>query len=101
MDNRTKALTVLGCTPIIKDCLEELVEQMPSIFRQSLKKATNEFIREIDKVQNQFFAGTDETKNEMADQLNAISVGFEDWINYNFEQEVHPERKGTWIKEEA
>lgn len=81
----TKTLVVVGCTPVIKDYIEELTEAMPSVFRHSLKKATKDFIRELDKLQNSIFSDENsEEKKERAEQLNNISIGFESWVKENF-----------------
>lgn len=86
INHERKILVVTGCTPIIKDYLEELVDNYPAVFRQSLKKAANDLIREIDKYQDRIFSDSGADKLERAEQLNTISIGFEKWIDENFEK---------------
>ena len=50
------SLVMIGCLPIFKDYLEEIVPLYPNLFDKGLKKALNDVINEINKNQNNIYS---------------------------------------------
>jgi hypothetical protein len=50
------SLVMIGCLPIFKDYLEEIVPLYPNLFGKGLKKALNDVINEINKNQNNIYS---------------------------------------------
>ena len=50
------SLVMIGCLPIFKDYLEEIVPLYPNLFDKGLKKALNDVIKEINKNQNNIYS---------------------------------------------
>ena len=50
MNKEQKLLFLVTIMPLVRDMLVDVCDEYPRIFRQSLKKSTNDLIRELDKV---------------------------------------------------
>lgn len=79
-----KLLVIVGCLPVIRDFVEDVQET--KIFRQSLKKALNDVIKESDKM---LFHISDGIEQNEAYQQNNIELAFRQWIDKNFKDESH------------
>jgi hypothetical protein len=50
MNKEQKLLFLVTLMPLVRDMLEDVCDEYPRIFRQSLKKSTKELISELDKI---------------------------------------------------
>lgn len=50
MNKEQKLLFLVTLMPLVRDMLEDVCEEYPRIFRQSLKKSSKDFISELDKI---------------------------------------------------
>jgi len=69
MTKEQKILFIVTMLPLLRDYAEDLKDEFPNIWKQSLKKATNDFINEVDKLGN--FV-TQEDQEEVRQQYQDI-----------------------------
>jgi hypothetical protein len=50
MNKEQKILFIVTMLPLLRDYAEDLKDEFPNIWKQTLKKATNDFINEVDKL---------------------------------------------------
>lgn len=50
MNKEQKLLFLVTLMPLMRDMLVDVCDEYPRIFRQGLKKSSNDFIRELDKI---------------------------------------------------
>jgi hypothetical protein len=50
MNKEQKLLFLVTIMPLVRDMLEDVCDEYPRIFRQSLKKSTKDLISELDKI---------------------------------------------------
>ena len=75
-----KACVVAGCLPVFIDYCEQLNKVFPEHYGASMIKVLNENINSI------FFKCPPEEKEAVADQMNNITMSFENWIETNFKE---------------
>lgn len=87
-ENQVKLLVLIGITPILSDYIEDLKYEAPKIVKQSLKKALNDSLAEFNKLNYKVFDGLVEDRIEIADQVNNISILFEEWVQETFKNQL-------------
>ena len=89
MDEKLKKmLVIMSVGPIVCDYLEDLKVEMPNIVKHGLKKSFNDTIKGVESMYDMVFSGLDEqTRKEIADEVHATNIGFEQWIEENFKIE--------------
>jgi hypothetical protein len=50
MNKEQKLLFLVTIMPLVRDMLEDVCDEYPRIFRQSIKKSTKDLISELDKI---------------------------------------------------
>lgn len=73
-----KACVVAGCLPVFIEYLEDLNKVFPEHYTKEVIKVLNQNINSI------FYKCPIEEKVEVAEQMNKITLSFEDWIENNF-----------------
>lgn len=73
-----KACVVAGCLPVFIEYLEDLNKVFPEHYTNEVVKVLNQNINSI------FYKCPSEEKEAVAEQMNAITISFEKWIENNF-----------------
>lgn len=73
-----KACVVAGCLPVFIEYLEDLNKVFPEHYTKEVIKVLNQNIDSI------FYKCPEDEKTEVAEQMNKITLSFEDWIENNF-----------------
>ena len=75
-----KACVVAGCLPIFIEYCEELNKVFPEHYSKEMIKTLNQNINSI------FFKCPENEKQAVAEQMNNITMSFENWIETNFKE---------------
>jgi DNA-binding transcriptional regulator YdaS (Cro superfamily) len=83
--NQKKMVALLGVSNALINYMEDIRHEEPHLIRLSLKKAFNDTIRESEVLHAKIFVGLQGTdRHDVADQINKITLSFEEWVDNHF-----------------
>ncbi|CAB5218110.1 hypothetical protein UFOVP206_59 [uncultured Caudovirales phage] len=78
------SLVMIGCLPILKDYLEEIVPLYPNLFDKGLKKSINDVISEINKNQNNIYS---DSYDKFIDKIKRQSKKDKEYLRQLFKKD--------------
>lgn len=83
---KQKLACILAVLPVLMDYMEDIKYKHPKLYRQQIKRAGNEFIKEVDKLGFNVYKLVEENpeteQDEFAQQIIDMGEAFKKFVKY-------------------
>lgn len=85
ISNEKKMAALISLLPVMMDFMEDIQEAYPKVYNKGVKKAGNDFIKEVERMADQLYrkmdGENDQELREFYNDIQNMALAFRQWLS--------------------